>query len=47
MTNGKWAAESEIHIFGISDEMNQITEPPIHSHKRNSYLKELLLEFDI
>ena len=35
-------AESEIHIVGSSDDMRQITEAPSHSHKRNSYLKELL-----
>lgn len=35
-------AESEIHIVGSSDDMKQITEAPSHSHKRNSYLKELL-----
>ncbi|MEZ9647475.1 AAA family ATPase [Vibrio sp. 10N.261.52.C2] len=35
-------AGSEIHIVGSSDEMKQITEAPSHSHKRNSYLKELL-----
>ncbi len=35
-------AESEIHIVGNRDDMKQITEVPSHSHKRNSYLKELL-----
>nr|WP_238930239.1 ATP-dependent RecD-like DNA helicase [Vibrio vulnificus] len=35
-------AESEIHIVGSSDDMKSITEAPSHSHKRNSYLKELL-----
>ncbi|WP_182016263.1 AAA family ATPase [Vibrio alginolyticus] len=35
-------AESEIHIVGSSDDMRQFIEAPSHSHKRNSYLKELL-----
>lgn len=35
-------AESEIHIVGSSDDMRRFTEAPSHSHKRNSYLKELL-----
>ncbi|MGL1472051.1 AAA family ATPase [Vibrio parahaemolyticus] len=35
-------AESEIHIVGGSDDMRQFIEVPSHSHKRNSYLKDLL-----
>ncbi|MCS0151790.1 ATP-dependent RecD-like DNA helicase [Vibrio alginolyticus] len=35
-------AESEIHIVGSSENMKRITEASSQSHKRNSYLKELL-----
>jgi len=35
-------AESEIHIVGSSDELRGITEAHSNSHKRNSYLVELL-----
>ncbi|MEZ9370457.1 AAA family ATPase [Shewanella sp. 10N.286.51.B2] len=35
-------AEHEIHIVGSSAEFRLVTEAPSHSHKRNSYLVELL-----
>ena len=35
-------AEAEIHIVGSSDELRGITEAHSNSHKRNSYLVELL-----
>ncbi|MBO1915757.1 ATP-binding domain-containing protein [Providencia rettgeri] len=35
-------AEVEIHIVGSSDELRVITEAHSNSHKRNSYLSELL-----
>jgi exodeoxyribonuclease V alpha subunit len=35
-------AEAEIHIVGSSDELRVITETDSNSHKRNSYLVELL-----
>jgi exodeoxyribonuclease V alpha subunit len=35
-------AESEIHIVGSQDDIRVITEAPSHSHRRNSYLIELL-----
>lgn len=35
-------AEAEIHIVGCSDELRVITEAYSNSHKRNSYLIELL-----
>jgi len=35
-------AEAEIHIVGSSDELRIITESHSNSHKRNSYLTELL-----
>lgn len=35
-------AETEIHIVGSSDELRVITESHSNSHKRNSYLIELL-----
>ncbi|WP_348708125.1 AAA family ATPase [uncultured Pseudoalteromonas sp.] len=35
-------AEAEIHIVGSSDELRVITESHSNSHKRNSYLIELL-----
>ena len=35
-------AEAEIHIVGSSDELRVITETASNSHKRNSYLIELL-----
>jgi exodeoxyribonuclease V alpha subunit len=35
-------AESEIHIVGAEDDFRTITEAPSHSHRRNSYLVELL-----
>lgn len=35
-------AEAEIHIVGSSDELRIITESHSNSHKRNSYLVELL-----
>jgi exodeoxyribonuclease V alpha subunit len=35
-------AEAEIHIVGSSDELRVITESHSNSHKRNSYLVELL-----
>ncbi|WP_067581818.1 AAA family ATPase [Endozoicomonas ascidiicola] len=35
-------AESEIHIVGSEDDLKRITERPSNSHKRNSYLAELL-----
>ena len=35
-------AEAEIHIVGSSDELRVITEAHSNSHKRNSYLSELL-----
>tara|TARA_Y100000310_G_scaffold299524_1_gene334448 strand:+ start:765 stop:2936 length:2172 start_codon:yes stop_codon:yes gene_type:complete len=35
-------AETEIHIVGSSDELRVITESHSNSHKRNSYLTELL-----
>lgn len=34
--------ESEIHIVGTEDDFKAITEAPSHSHRRNSYLVELL-----
>jgi exodeoxyribonuclease V alpha subunit len=35
-------AESEIHIVGTEEDFRTITEAPSHSHRRNSYLAELL-----
>ena len=35
-------AEAEIHTVGSSDELRIITESHSNSHKRNSYLAELL-----
>jgi exodeoxyribonuclease V alpha subunit len=35
-------AESEIHIVGAENDFRVITEAPSHSHRRNSYLFELL-----
>jgi exodeoxyribonuclease V alpha subunit len=35
-------AENEIHIVGSEDAFKAITEAPSHSHRRNSYLVELL-----
>ncbi|RKF14340.1 AAA family ATPase [Alginatibacterium sediminis] len=35
-------AESEVHIVGSEGDMKQITEALSHSHRRSSYLKELL-----
>ena len=35
-------AEAEIHIVGSSDDLRVITEAHSNSHKRNSYLVELL-----
>ncbi|MEH6712727.1 MAG: AAA family ATPase [Paraglaciecola polaris] len=35
-------AENEIHIVGTEDDFKAITEAPSHSHRRNSYLVELL-----
>ena len=35
-------AESEIHIVGSSEDLRVITEAHSNSHKRNSYLVELL-----
>jgi exodeoxyribonuclease V alpha subunit len=35
-------AESEIHIVGTEEDFRTITEAPSHSHRRNSYLVELL-----
>lgn len=35
-------AESEIHIVGTEDDFKATTEAPSHSHRRNSYLVELL-----
>ena len=35
-------AESEIHIVGSEGDFRAITEAPSHSHRRNSYLVELL-----
>lgn len=35
-------AESEIHIVGAVDDFRAFTESPSHSHRRNSYLVELL-----
>ena len=35
-------AESEIHIVGSQSDMERITKAPSNSHKRNSYLAELL-----
>jgi exodeoxyribonuclease V alpha subunit len=35
-------AESEIHIVGAEDDFKAITEASSHSHRRNSYLVELL-----
>ena len=35
-------AESEVHIVGSEDDFKAITEAPSHSHRRNSYLVELL-----
>ena len=37
-------AEAEVHIVGSSDDLKEITQAPSHSHKRQSYLKELLAE---
>lgn len=37
-------AETEIHIVGSEKDFKTITESPSNSHKRNSYLKELLGE---
>lgn len=39
-------AESEIHIVGSANDFRQITEFPSHSHRRNSYLCELLMSED-
>jgi exodeoxyribonuclease V alpha subunit len=35
-------AEHEIHIVGTEDDFKAISEAPSHSHRRNSYLAELL-----
>jgi exodeoxyribonuclease V alpha subunit len=35
-------AEAEIHIVGTEEDFRMITEEPSHSHRRNSYLVELL-----
>ncbi|MCL1140262.1 AAA family ATPase [Shewanella pneumatophori] len=35
-------AENEIHIVGCSEDFRAITCPPSNSHKRNSYLREIL-----
>ena len=35
-------AEAEIHIVGSAKDFKAITETPSHSHRRNSYLVELL-----
>jgi exodeoxyribonuclease V alpha subunit len=35
-------AESEIHIVGSQSDMERVTKAPSNSHKRNSYLAELL-----
>jgi exodeoxyribonuclease V alpha subunit len=35
-------AESEIHIVGTQQDFNEITKRPSNSHKRNSYLVDLL-----
>lgn len=35
-------AESEIHIVGSQQDFNEITKQPSNSHKRNSYLVDLL-----
>jgi exodeoxyribonuclease V alpha subunit len=35
-------AESEMHIVGTEEDFRAITEAPSHSHRRNSYLVELL-----
>ena len=35
-------AESEIHIVGTQQDFNEITKLPSNSHKRNSYLVDLL-----
>mgnify|MGYP005990059705 CR=1 FL=1 len=37
-------AESEIHIVGSSSDFKKITEEVSHSHRRNSYLLNLLLQ---
>lgn len=37
-------AETEIHIVGSEEDFKAITEAPSNSHKRNSYLRELLSE---
>ncbi len=37
-------AETEIHIVGSEEGFTAITEAPSNSHKRNSYLRELLSE---
>ena len=36
-------AESEIHIIGSEYDLKNITEMPSNTHKRNSYLADLLL----
>lgn len=36
-------AESEIHIVGSQQDFNEITKQPSNSHKRNSYLVDLLI----
>ena len=35
-------AESEMHIVGTEEDFRAITEASSHSHRRNSYLVELL-----
>lgn len=37
-------AENEIHIVGSRNDMKRITQAPSHSHKRNTYLKQLLMD---
>lgn len=37
-------AEAEVHIVGSSQTFKSITQAPSHSHKRQSYLKDLLSE---
>jgi exodeoxyribonuclease V alpha subunit len=37
-------AEAEIHIVGAEEDFKAITEAPSNSHKRHSYLRELLKE---
>ena len=36
-------AEAEVHIVGSAEDFKTITQSPSHTHRRNSYLKDLLV----